>query len=67
VKTRVLVSIGAAVGAGLLLRRWRHKRRTLREAQARGDRAEVVARLRLLSEEQRSIDDTAAAPASENS
>jgi hypothetical protein len=46
----MLIPLGTAVGVGILFRRWRQKRQALRAAQARGDRVEVVARLRTLTE-----------------
>jgi len=49
-RTRFLIPVGTAVGVGLLFRRWRQKRQALRAAQARGDRVEVVTRLRTLTE-----------------
>jgi hypothetical protein len=49
-RARFLIPVGTAVGVGLLFRRWRQKRQALRAAQARGDRVEVVTRLRTLTE-----------------
>ena len=42
-------SLGAVVGAAFLFRRWWQHRQVLREAQARGDRVEVIARLRTVT------------------
>jgi hypothetical protein len=49
-RARTLIPLGTAVGVGLLFRRWWQKHQALRAAQARGDRVEVVTRLRTLTE-----------------
>jgi hypothetical protein len=49
VRMRTLVGTATVVGAALLFRRWRQHSRVLREAQARGDRVEVIARLRTIT------------------
>ena len=53
VRKRIPVGIGAVVGAALVWRRWCQRRRALKDAQARGDRVEVITRLRTLSEQQK--------------
>ena len=51
VRKGTLAGIGAVVGAALVWRQWRQRRLALKDAQARGDRVEVLARLRTLAEQ----------------
>ena len=50
-KRGLFLGIGAVAGAGFLFRQWRKRRQALRAAQQCGDRVEVVARLRTLTEQ----------------
>src|SRR5262245_19146861 len=49
-RVRTVFQIGALAGSALVLRHWWQNRRKLRDAQARGDRMEIVTRLQAVTD-----------------